>query len=141
MTRERVRIVLVEDDSADAELTVRAIRRCATDVEIDVVRDGAAALELLGGDGGGWRGASVVLLDLKLPKVDGLEVLRRIKSDARTRAVPVVVVSSSREDRDVRESYGAGANSYVVKPLDAAEFDDVVGRLAQYWLTLNQPPV
>ena len=140
MKLEQVRILLVEDDPGDAELTVRAIRRDSADAAIDVVRDGAAALELLSVDGT-RPGTRVVLLDLKLPKVDGFEVLRRIKSDDRTRDVPVVVLSSSREDRDVRESYACGANSYVVKPVDPGEFEDTVAQLARYWLRLNQPSV
>jgi two-component system response regulator len=112
---------------------------------IHVVRDGAEALEYLFGNGA-YAGRDVnhtpkvVLLDLKLPKVDGMEVLRRIKSDERTRSIPVVVLTSSREERDIVESYRLGVNSYITKPVDFEQFTEAVRQLGLYWLLLNQPP-
>jgi CheY-like chemotaxis protein len=136
---------LVEDNPGDAELTVRAIRRQVAAAEVEVVGDGAGAAALdfaftTGAYADRALGPTVVFLDVKLPRIDGLEVLRRLKGDPRTREVPVVVLSSSREERDLAESYRAGANSYVVKPVDPDEFERVVGLVAQYWLTLNQQP-
>ena len=139
-----VDILLVEDNPDDVELTGRALRKAKLANPIFVVSDGAEALDFLF-----RRGAyadrpdhtpKVVLLDLKLPKVDGLEVLRRIKGDERTRVIPVVVLTSSREESDVVESYRLGVNSYIVKPVDFEQFLAAVERLGLYWLLLNEPP-
>ena len=146
MTRGGARgVLLIEDNPDDRELAIRALQTYDPGVAIHHVRDGPEALDFLLGTGAtaeAWaRGAvGVVLLDLTLPKVDGLEVLRRVKGDARTRAIPVVVMSSSREARDVTQCYEAGANSYVVKPLDCEEFNDALRQIGHYWLALNQLP-
>jgi len=135
-------ILLVEDNPDDEELTRLAFRQNNISNEIQVARDGAEALDLLfGPDGtGGSITPTVILLDLKLPKVDGLEVLRRIREDERTRFLPVVVLTSSREEQDLATSYGLGANSYVRKPVNFTEFVDSVRQLGLYWLLLNETP-
>lgn len=136
-------ILLVEDNPSDEELTLRALRKAKIANEVVVVRDGAEALDYLFA-GGAWadRDASdvphVILLDLNLPKIGGLEVLRRIRADARTNTVPVVILTSSSEDRDLIEGYTSGANSYVVKPVDFIQFSEAVRQLGLYWLVLNQ---
>jgi CheY-like chemotaxis protein len=140
-----VEILLVEDNSNDEELTLRALRKHNLANRVHVVRDGAEALEFIFATGAYTdrkveNGPKVILLDLKLPKVDGLEVLRRVKSDDRTKATPVVVLTSSREERDVVESYKLGVNSYIVKPVDFDKFIQAVSQLGLYWLLLNQPP-
>lgn len=140
-----VEILLVEDNPNDEELTLRALRKNNLANRVHVVRDGAEALEFIFATGAYTdrrveNGPKVILLDLKLPKVDGLEVLRRVKSDERTRATPVVVLTSSREERDVVESYKLGVNSYLVKPVDFDKFIQAVSQLGLYWLLLNQPP-
>ena len=137
-------ILLVEDNPDDVELTRRAFRKAKLANPIFVVSDGAEALDFLFRTGA-YAGRlphtpKVVLLDLKLPKVDGLEVLRRIKGDERTRVIPVVVLTSSREESDVVESYKLGVNSYIVKPVDFEQFLAAVERLGLYWLLLNEPP-
>jgi CheY-like chemotaxis protein len=140
MTTSRT-ILLVEDDPDDEALTLRALRRAQVGNAVLVARDGVEALDRLLGDGAGPREIpQVVLLDLKLPKIDGLEVLRRLRADERTRLLPVVVLTSSSEERDLVESYRLGANSYVRKPVDFGEFAEAVGRLGLYWLLVNQPP-
>jgi two-component system response regulator len=136
-------ILLVEDDPADAELAVRALRKGNIPAEIAWVKDGAEALEYLFRDGA-YAGRTAVnpqliLLDLKLPKVNGIEVLRRVKGDERTQAIPVVMVTSSAERRDVAESYRLGVNSYVVKPLDYEQFSATVATTGHYWTRLNRP--
>ena len=136
-------ILLVEDNPKDVLLTERAFRQSKIANELHVVRDGAEALEYLLGPGSGPAARpapALVLLDLKLPKVDGLEVLRRIRQDERTRLLPVVILTSSDEEQDVLGSYGNGANSYIRKPVDFAQFTEAVSTLGLYWLVLNEPP-
>jgi two-component system response regulator len=145
MTESHVEILLVEDNPHDVELALHAFRRHNLSNRVQVVRDGAEALDYLFQTGAyGGRGAAhrpkVVLLDLKLPKVDGIEVLRRVKADAALRTLPVVVLTSSREERDVVESYQLGVNSYIVKPVDFDQFTEAVRQVGLYWLLLNQPP-
>ena len=140
-----VEILLVEDSDEDLELTLRALNRAHLSNHIHIARDGVEALEFLFCEGPhtGRRienGPKVVLLDLKLPRIDGLEVLHRIKGDPRTRAIPVVVLTSSKEQNDVLESYKIGVNSYIVKPVDFERFVQAVQNLGMYWLLLNQPP-
>ncbi len=142
---DEVEILLVEDNPTDAELCIRALRKHNLANHLEWVKDGAEALDFLFLRGAYAERANhapkVMLLDLRLPKVDGLEVLRVVKSDERTRYIPVVVMSSSREDRDVVESYKLGANSYVGKPVAFEEFVKVVSELGLYWLLINRPPV
>jgi CheY-like chemotaxis protein len=134
-------ILLVEDNPDDAELTLRALRKGKVTERVRVARDGAEALAVLFGEDTAAlaRLPRVVLLDLKLPKVDGVEVLRRIKADARTRRVPVVVLTSSGEASDVTRCYDLGVNSYIVKPVDFASFMPAIEQAGLYWLLLNQP--
>jgi two-component system response regulator len=138
-------ILLVEDNPDDEALTLRALKKNRIANEVVVCRDGAEALDYLFGRGAyAGRDLSdspqVVLLDLKLPKVDGLEVLRQIRADARTSMIPVVLLTSSREDEDIARSYQLGANSYVRKPVDFVEFSEAARQLGMYWLLLNQAP-
>ena len=135
-------ILLVEDNPDDEALTRRALAKNNIQIEVRVARDGAEALDLLFGSGDhpGEALPEVVLLDLKLPKVDGLEVLRRIRADERTRLLPVVILTSSREERDLISGYGLGANSYIRKPVDFGQFVEAVRQLGLYWLVLNEPP-
>lgn len=144
MTRNNS-ILLVEDNPDDVDLTLRAFERSHVMNAIIVARDGEEALDYLFATGkyaerGPLAFPEVVLLDLKLPKVDGLEVLRRIRADARTRRLPVVVLTSSNEERDIVTSYDLGANSFVRKPVDFAEFVEAARQLGLYWLVLNEPP-
>jgi CheY-like chemotaxis protein len=143
--KHSVNILLVEDNPSDRELTLHALHRHHLANHIEVVRDGAEALDYLFATGpyAGRDPAQMpklILLDLKLPKVDGLEVLQRVKADPRTRSIPVVVLTSSEEERDVVESYRLGVNSYIVKPVDFAQFTEAVRKLGFYWLLLNHPP-
>lgn len=138
-------ILLVEDNPQDLELALRALKKANVTNRIEVARDGAEALDFVFCEGAheGRRiedAPQVILLDLKLPKVDGLEVLQRIKGDPRTRSIPVVVLTSSKEQRDVVESYHLGSNSYVVKPVSFDQFVVAVQQLGLYWLLINQPP-
>ena len=139
------RILLVEDNPHDEALTLRALQKKNLANEIVVVRDGAEALDFLFCNGS-YSGRdpedlpSVVLLDLKLPKVDGLEVLRRVRADERTEFLPVVILTSSDEQRDLVESYRSGANSYVRKPVEFDQFTEAVQQLGLYWLLMNEPP-
>lgn len=138
-------ILLVEDNPDDEALTMRALRQHRIRNEVVVARDGVEALDYLFG-AGRYAGRDmsvmpeVILLDLKLPRMDGLEVLRRLRADARTRLLPVVVLTSSNEERDIIESYRLGANSYVRKPVDFVQFSEAVLQLGLYWLVLNEPP-
>ena len=138
-------ILMVEDNPQDAEMTIRALRKRNITNPLHVVEDGAEAIDFIfcrGAHGGRdfSRPPKVVLLDLKLPKMGGLEVLKAIKSDERTRAIPVVVVTSSQEDPDIQAAYALGANSYVVKPVEFDAFVDAMSNLGLYWLLVNQPP-
>lgn len=140
-----IEILLVEDNPDDLEMTLHALRKAKLVNRIQVARDGQQALDFLfcEGDFSGRKmddGPRVILLDLKLPKVDGLEVLKRIKSDPRTRKIPVVILTSSQEQSDVVESYDLGTNSYIVKPVSLDQFVAAVQNLGVYWLLLNQPP-
>ena len=139
-------ILLVEDSQRDEELALRALRKNNIKNEVIVARDGVEALDYLFGTGT-YAGRNtldglptVVLLDIKLPKIDGLEVLRRIRADERTKLLPVVILTSSKEDRDRLEGYASGANSYVRKPIEFSEFAEAVRQLGLYWLILNEPP-
>ncbi len=145
MNPSGVEILLVEDNAADVELALFALEQNHISSQIQVVRDGAEALDYMFGNGA-YRGRSLeqgpklVLLDLKLPKIDGLEVLRQIKVDPRTKRVPVVVLTTSRDERDLDTAYALGANSYLIKPIDFERFTDAVRSLGVYWLELNQLP-
>jgi two-component system, response regulator len=147
MTNNKVvEILLVEDNPNDAELTMRALKKNNLANNIVQVSDGEEALDFIFARGAYSdrqmiNGPKVILLDLKLPKVDGLEVLKAIKSDQRTRVIPVVVLTSSQEEKDIVESYRLGVNSYITKPVDFDKFVDAVKTLGLYWLLLNQPPV
>ena len=141
----QVEILLVEDNPNDAELALRALKKNNLANNVAVVTDGEEALDFVFARGAYSHrkienGPKVILLDLKLPKVDGLEVLRAIKSDPVTRIIPVVVLTSSKEERDIVESYKLGANSYIVKPVEFDKFVAAVKDLGLYWLLLNQPP-
>ncbi len=143
---EDVEILLVEDNPTDAELATMALKEANLANKMVWVKDGAEALDFLFGTGAYAgrniaNGPKVVLLDLRLPKVDGLEVLRRVKADARTKNTPVVVVTSSKEDRDVVASYDLGVNSFISKPIEFDQFAKVISDLGFYWLAINRPPV
>jgi two-component system, response regulator len=140
-----VEILLVEDNPADVELTLRALKKHNLTNLVQVVSDGAQALDFIFARGAyekrkAFHPPKVVILDLKLPKVDGLEVLRTMKSDAQTQLIPVVVLTSSQEERDIVESYKLGVNSYVVKPMDFDKFVESVSELGLYWALLNKSP-
>lgn len=144
-SEQPISILLVEDNPTDAELTIRALRRAKIANEIQLLKDGAAALDFIFCQGEYAHRTmtnqpKVILLDLKLPKVSGLEVLRQLKSDARTQKIPIVVLTSSAEDRDMIESYQFGVNSYIVKPVDFEQFNQAVQQLGFYWVLFNQLP-
>ncbi len=146
MTPRQIEILLVEDNQNDIELTLHALRKENLANQIHVVHDGEEALEFLfctgnHSDRSFDHPPRLVLLDLKLPKVDGLEVLQRLKSDPRTKTIPVVILTSSREERDVVSGYGLGANSYIQKPVDFEQFRETVKTAGFYWLLINQSPV
>jgi len=138
-------ILLVEDNPDDEALTVRALRKNNISNEVVVARDGVEALDYLFGTGvHAGRDTSdkpqVILLDLKLPKIDGLEVLRRLRADDRTKLLPVVILTSSKEEQDLVDGYSLGANSYIRKPVDFTQFTRAVGQLGLYWLLINEAP-
>lgn len=146
LREEDVDVLLVEDNANDAEFALRALNRSPVSPRVVHLVDGARALDYLFGEGEyadpSSRGRPrVVLLDLKLPKVDGIEVLRRLKEDERTRDIPVVVLTSSREPRDIAACYGHRANSYVVKPVNFEAFTQSMGTVANYWVRVNENPV
>lgn len=144
MENEKVEILLVEDNPNDVELTLHALKKSHLTNNIRVVRDGEEALEFFFGNGEDGQskkvpGPKVILLDLKLPKIDGMEVLRQLKSNPATKSIPVVVLTSSNEERDIVETYSLGVNSYIVKPVDFAKFVQSMHTLGMYWLMLNRP--
>ena len=128
-------ILLVEDNPDDVELMLRALKMARIDHEVSVARDGVEALDYLFEKGTLPR---VIFLDINMPKISGLEVLKRLRADERTRRIPVVLFTSSKEDTDIRQGYGLGVNSYIHKPVDSVQFTDTVKQLAQYWLGLNE---
>ncbi len=141
-----IEILLVEDNANEVELTLRALKKTELTYHIQLARDGDEALEFLFATGRyadreGYRLPRLILLDLKLPKMDGLQVLKRVRSDSRTRMIPVVILTSSPEERDILQGYELGVNSYIVKPVDFEQFTSVVQQLGLYWLLLNQPPL
>lgn len=144
MTPNVIEILLVEDNPNDVKLTLHALKKHNIANKLKIVRDGVEALEYLFQEGA-YAGVAtcpkprVILLDLKLPRLDGLEVLRRIRSDRRTKSLPVVMLTSSRQDQDITESYGLGVNSYIVKPVDFDQFSEAVRQLGLYWVLLNEP--
>lgn len=138
-------ILLIEDNPDDVELTLHALKRNNIINPIDVVRDGQEAVDYLF-FGGQYAGSehgtpAVILLDLKLPKIDGLDVLKKVKADQKLKQVPVVVLTSSREEKDIIESYNLGVNSYIRKPVDFEQFVETVRYIGYYWLLLNEPPM
>jgi len=142
---DEVEILLVEDSPHDAELTIRTLRKANLANRLHHVKDGAEALDFMFASGtytGRTVGANpkLVLLDLKLPKVDGFEVLRKVRADDRTKTTPVVILTSSKEERDIMEGYRLGVNSYVQKPVEFDGFAKAVSELGLYWMLLNQPP-
>lgn len=139
-----IEVLLVEDNATDAELCIRALKKHNFANNLTWAKDGAEALDLLfatGKHAGCDRARpKVVLLDLRLPKVDGLEVLRQVKADELTRTLPIVILTSSKQDRDIVEAYGLGVNSYISKPVDFSAFAETVAKLGFYWLAVNRPP-
>ena len=138
-------ILLVEDSQDDLDMTLRALRKANMANHIEIARDGVEALDFIFCEGAHAARKienipKLIMLDLKLPKIDGMEVLKRIKGDPRTKMIPVVMLTSSKEQKDVIESYGLGTNSYIVKPVDFESFAEAVQKLGMYWLLLNQPP-
>jgi two-component system response regulator len=131
-------ILLVEDTEDDIELTRRALKKNRLTNPLIIARDGQEALDYLLGDG---ELPAIILLDLQLPKIGGLDVLRRLKAEPRTRLIPIIILTSSREERDVVEGYSNGANSYIRKPVDFSQFTEAVRQLGLYWLILNEPPL
>lgn len=143
-SRDKI-ILLVEDNPDDEALAIRALKRNHISNEIVVAHDGVEALDLMFGTGS-YTGRdvsikpTVILLDLKLPRVDGIEVLRRLREDERTKLVPVVILTTSSEEQDMLDSYSLGCNSYIRKPVDFIQFSDAIRQLGMYWLLMNEPP-
>jgi len=144
MNFEQVEVLLVEDSKADAEMTLRTLKRRGIANNIEWVRDGVEALEYLyctGAYAGRTNGyPKLVLLDLKMPRMDGLQVLERMKQDPRTSTIPVVMMTSSREEGDLLASYRLGVNSFIVKPVDFSEFAETVAQVGMYWMIANEAP-
>mgnify|MGYP000932892132 CR=1 FL=1 len=139
------KILLVEDSPSDVELTIRALRKSKLDAEVFVAEDGAEALDYLFCMGKyanreGCGNPDLILLDLNIPKIDGNQVLSRIRAHQPTKLIPVVVLTSSNEEYDLKKAYNSGANSYIRKPVNFSEFSDVVAKLGHYWLEVNEPP-
>jgi two-component system response regulator len=147
MKQDTVELLLVEDNLHDAELAIRHLKKNHMANNLFHVKDGEEALEFIfstgryEGRGGVTQRPKIVLLDIQMPKVNGIEVLQRIKSDPRTKTIPVVILTSSKEDPDIQTCYDLGANSYIVKPVNFESFADAIKNLGFYWLLLNQPPV
>lgn len=143
--KQEIEVLLIEDNASDAEMTIRALKKNNLVNKLLHLKDGAEALDFIFAEGE-YSGRQVenipkvILLDLKMPKVSGIEVLRRIKTDKRTRKIPVVVLTSSKEDPDIQACYALGVNSYVVKPVDFNEFQKAISDLGLYWMIINQPP-
>jgi len=143
--KQEIEVLLVEDNASDAEMTIRALKKNNLVNKLLHLKDGAEALDFIFAEGE-YSGRQmenlpkVILLDLKMPKVSGIEVLRRIKTDERTRKIPVVVLTSSKEDPDIQACYALGVNSYVVKPVDFNEFQKAISELGLFWMIINQPP-
>ncbi len=144
--KNKVEILLVEDNMHDAELAIRALKKSNLVNNLVHLKDGAEALDFIFAEGN-YKDRSmentprVILLDLKMPKVSGIEVIKKLKSDERTRKIPIVVLTSSKEDPDIKTCYELGVNSYVVKPVDFEAFVKAVNELGLYWMLLNQPPL
>lgn len=146
MTQQQIEILLIEDNQDDVELTLHAFRKENLANNIHVAHDGEEALDFIFCNGIHSERSfasppRLILLDLKLPKVDGMEVLRRLKADSRTKSIPVVILTSSKEERDLVQGYGLGANSYIQKPVDFEQFRETVKSVGLYWLVINQAPV
>jgi len=146
MEKYEAEVLLVEDNMQDAELTIRALKKINLANKLHHVKDGAEALDFLFAKGAYAdrnmaTSPKVVLLDIKMPRMDGIEVLRQIKANEKTKMIPVVIMTSSREEQDVLKSYKLGVNSYVVKPVDFHDFANAVSELGMYWLIVNQPPL
>lgn len=139
MNNMAVEVLLIEDNSEDAELTIRVLKKNNLANNLVHLHDGEEALEFLFAEGNN-NVPKLILLDLKMPKVDGIEVLRKIKSDEQRKIIPVVILTSSKEERDIIESYNLGVNAYVVKPVEFEKFVSAVANLGLFWLILNQPP-
>jgi two-component system, response regulator len=146
MSNKPIEILLIEDNPSDVKLTLKALQKHNLANKVTVLKDGAEALDFIYAEGqysdrDNKEMPKVIFLDLKLPLVDGIEVLQKIKSEENTRKIPVVVLTSSKESRDIEECYKLGVNSYIVKPLDFEKFLDSVSNLGLYWVLMNEPPL
>ncbi|MCE3279568.1 MAG: two-component system response regulator [Bacteroidetes bacterium] len=146
MAKQEIEILLVEDNTSDAEMAIRALKKKGLSNSVIHVKDGAEAIDFVFGTGkfenrNVNHQPKIILLDLKMPKVSGIEVLKTLKSDERTKAIPVIILTSSREDPDIKVCYELGVNSYIVKPVGFDNFTDAISELGVYWLLLNQPPL